>query len=79
MKYYIIDEKRLLELLKSEVRLDALECGGVDNWSWYYEAQVDYFDKEDRNFDLDTEYDKFISEKLEKEFGDKETEIEGEY
>lgn len=32
MNYYYIDEKRLLELLKEENQLKALECAGVDNW-----------------------------------------------
>lgn len=76
MRYFIITEDRLLELLKREAQLDALECGGVDNWSWYYDALVDYFDKKDRNFDLDSEYDKLASEKLEIEFRDMETEYE---
>ena len=39
MKYYIINEKRLLELLKEENQLNALECAGVDNWPGYWEAK----------------------------------------
>lgn len=35
MKYYIISEKRLKELLEKETRYDALKNGGVDNWEWY--------------------------------------------
>ena len=26
------------ELLEKEIQLDALECGGVDNWEWYSES-----------------------------------------
>ena len=25
-------------LLEKEIQLDALECGGVDNWEWYSES-----------------------------------------
>ena len=46
MKKYIIDEQRLKELLKAELKLMALEGGGVDNWSWYCDSLNDFF-KED--------------------------------
>lgn len=46
MKNYIIDEERLRELLKAELRLMALENGGVDNWSWYSDSLSDFL-KED--------------------------------
>lgn len=45
MKYYLIEESRLKELLKSEARLDALEWGGVDNWEWYGESLSQYLDE----------------------------------
>ena len=38
-KEYIIEEEELRELLESRAELWALECGGVDNWSWYDEAR----------------------------------------
>ena len=44
MKYYIIDELRLKELLVTEARYDALENGGVDNWEWYGASIQDYLD-----------------------------------
>lgn len=34
-KKYIIDEETLLNLLEDSAKLDALECGGVDDWVWY--------------------------------------------
>lgn len=37
-KEYIITEEELRSLLKSQAELLALECGGVDNWSWYGES-----------------------------------------
>lgn len=45
MKYYLIEESRLKELLESEARLAALEYGGVDNWEWYGESLSQYLDE----------------------------------
>ena len=45
MKYYLIEESRLKQLLESEARLDALEWGGVDNWEWYGESLNQYLDE----------------------------------
>jgi len=42
MKYYIISEERLKELLEEEARYIALENGGVDNWEWYGASIQDY-------------------------------------
>ena len=39
---YEIDEKTLKGLLISRYELDALECGGVDNWHDYCDALNDY-------------------------------------
>lgn len=41
MRWYEIDEDRLTDLLEAEIRLTALESGGVDNWSWYSESLWD--------------------------------------
>lgn len=35
MKYYRIAEDELLNFIVSDMRLSALENGGVDNWEWY--------------------------------------------
>lgn len=45
MKYYLIEESRLKELLEIEARLAALEYGGVDNWEWYGESLSQYLDE----------------------------------
>lgn len=37
-----ISKQELRELLEAYYRLCALECGGVDNWSWYSESISDY-------------------------------------
>ena len=47
---YEIDEKTLKGLLISRYELDALECGGVDNWHDYCDTLNDYLeDYEDFN------------------------------
>jgi len=33
-----IDKKEYKRLLKAELKLEMLEVGGVDNWSWYGES-----------------------------------------
>lgn len=35
---YILTEKELLNLLSNNIKLTALESGGVDNWEWYSES-----------------------------------------
>lgn len=41
---YEIDEKTLKGLLVSRYELDALECGGVDNWQDYCDVLNDYLE-----------------------------------
>ena len=42
MTYYKLTRNELLTFLRSELRLAALEAGGVDNWTWYGESQKDF-------------------------------------
>ena len=44
-KYYIIEEKNLIELLTAYNKAIALECGGVDNWEWYGASIRDYINE----------------------------------
>ena len=73
MKYYIINEKRLLELLEKENQLNALECAGVDNWSGYWWAKDLYTDNQDIS------YEDMALEDLKNEFENMETEVEGKF
>ena len=66
MNYYYIGKKRLIELLKEENQLKALECAGVDNWQGYYEAEDSYTDGRDIS------YKDMALEDLKNEFEDKE-------
>ena len=44
---YEITREYLEELLYSYHRLNALECGGVDNWQDYCDVLNDYLSEED--------------------------------
>lgn len=67
-KKYIISENKLRQLLKDEIKLEALEYGGVDNWEWYGDSIQDYLkecnfeeiedliEKELQNYSLVEEY-----------------------
>ena len=37
-KIYLVPESDLRSILHAALMLNALECGGVDNWSWYGES-----------------------------------------
>lgn len=43
-RYVKISIKELQELIEAEAKLNALECGGVDNWEWYGEAFSNYLE-----------------------------------
>ena len=43
-KNFVLSEEELVRLLESDMRLNALECGGVDNWDYRGEACCDYLD-----------------------------------
>lgn len=44
MKMLYISEDELLELLTSYHELQALKCGGVDNWEWVDYTYMDYLE-----------------------------------
>ena len=61
MIYCLVPKDELKDLLCDSLRLQALDCGGVDNWDWYgasigdfiEAAKVDYnVPKDDDNFDI---------------------------
>ena len=60
VKYCLVPKDELKELLYDSLTLQALECGGVDNWSNYDAsiadfidaAKVDYSVPEDDDFDI---------------------------
>lgn len=52
MKYYIVEEKLLKNLWINDLKLAALESGGVDNWEWYGESINDFLkEQKAKNFE----------------------------
>lgn len=49
MKMYVLSKAELLSLLEDQAKLEALECGGVDNWEWYGESieESEYYDEKE--------------------------------
>lgn len=43
-----IEEKRLEELEDIEIKMNALEAGGVDNWEWYGESLKSYHEQKEK-------------------------------
>lgn len=41
---FVLSEDELVRLLESDMRLNALGRGGVDNWEWYGDSCCDYLD-----------------------------------
>lgn len=55
MKYYKIKEEDLKYFIECRARLEALEAGGVDNWSWYGESYSDYLEDMKEKYNIDKE------------------------
>lgn len=43
--YYLVNENFLKDCIESKLKLSALECGGVDNWSYYGDALCEELDR----------------------------------
>ena len=52
MKYYKVSEEDLVYLLESEARYNALERGGVDNWSYFWESNGEYLDSKKEEYEV---------------------------
>lgn len=50
-EYIAITADRMRELLASEMKLCALEAGGVDNWSWYGDSLCQYLSEAPNMYD----------------------------
>lgn len=59
MKYYLVPEHELKNLLHDNLTLCALEGGGVDNWDWYGQSIADFLDdaEEDYNVPFGVDFD----------------------
>ena len=61
MIYCLVPKDELKDLLYDSLRLQALDCGGVDNWDWYGASIGDFIDtakadynvpEDDNDFDI---------------------------
>lgn len=59
MIYCLVPKDELKDLLYDSLKLQALECGGVDNWDWYGDSVRDFIDvaKADYNVPEDDDFD----------------------
>jgi hypothetical protein len=39
---YLVKKEKLIKLIAAYYKLQALEAGGVDNWSWYSDSLNDF-------------------------------------
>ena len=70
-RYVKISVKELKKLLEAEVKLNALECGGVDNWEFYGEAFSNYLDFDGKYNDWDDFIEgEFNDEDIMKRYGE---------
>lgn len=60
-KFYKISESELVELLTDNLRLTALEAGGVDNWSWYGDSFDEFLQSAMKDEGLNPEEDEDFS------------------
>ena len=60
MKHYIISERTLLNLYRAEEELNALEVGGVDNWSWYDESLNSNLEDAKKDFNIPEDDETFV-------------------
>ena len=44
-KYYLVEEKEMINLLDSYLHYLALEQGGVGDWEWYYASLGEFIDR----------------------------------
>lgn len=68
-KVYKISRSRLKRLLMAEHELNALEAGGVDNWSWYSDSRNDYLQEyRDEQDNEDLYFDDIAEQEIEESF-----------
>lgn len=57
MKYYKISEEDLKYFIECRAKLEALEAWGVDNWTWYDDANSDYLNDMKAMYEIEQEED----------------------
>ena len=59
MIYCLVPKDELKDLLYDSLKLQALECGGVDSWSWYGESVRDFIDAAKADYNVPKDDDDF--------------------
>lgn len=59
MIYCLVPKDELKDLLYDSLKLQALECGGVDNWSWYGESIGDFINAAKADYNVPEDDDDF--------------------
>lgn len=59
MIYCLVPKNELMDLLYDSLKLQALECGGVDSWSWYGESVRDFINAAKADYNVPEDDDDF--------------------
>lgn len=59
MIYCLVPKDELKDLLYDSLKLQALECGGVDNWDWYGDSVRDFIDAAKTDYNVPEDDDDF--------------------
>lgn len=59
MIYCLVPKDELKDLLYDSLRLQALDCGGVDNWTWYGDSIRDFIDAAKADYNVPEDDDDF--------------------
>lgn len=59
MIYCLVPKDELKDLLYDSLRLQALDCGGVDNWDWYGASIRDFIDAAKADYNVPEDDDDF--------------------
>lgn len=59
MIYCLVPKDELKDLLYDSLKLQALECGGVDNWSWYGDSVRDFINAAKADYNVSEDDDDF--------------------
>lgn len=59
MIYCLVPKDELKDLLYDSLRLQALDCGGVDNWNWYDASIRDFIDAAKADYNVPEDDDDF--------------------
>lgn len=59
MIYCLVPKDELKDLLYDSLKLQALECGGVDNWDWYGDSIREFIDAAKADYNVPKDDDDF--------------------